>query len=219
MVRRLIWTLNLEWIAALQLSMLTASAVLHSNETLVKMASDSEATPFLKEYDAENNTTTPKSHTLRERWRIGSILAKSICSIVILTVYTLAVACAAITLDNSSAHPNNGTSSLSTLIQRYITDHSIALRNPHIRYHTNKTITAGMSPFAGGPSEKVDDAWRDLMSSISVRVSQEELDHNGNHQESVSLPEGGGNLVWLNVFHQLHCLVCRFLPRDHELGR
>jgi hypothetical protein len=65
-----------------------------------------------------------------------------------------------------------------------------------------------MSPFAGGPSENVDDAWRDLMSSISVRVSQEELNQNGNHKESVSLPEGGGNLVWLNVFHQLHCLVC-----------
>jgi hypothetical protein len=65
-----------------------------------------------------------------------------------------------------------------------------------------------MSPFAGGPDEKVDGAWRDLMSSISVRVSQEELNSNGNHQESVSLPEGGGNLVWLNVFHQLHCLVC-----------
>jgi hypothetical protein len=64
-----------------------------------------------------------------------------------------------------------------------------------------------MSPFAGGPDEKVDGAWRDLMSSISVRVSQEELNNNGNHQESVSLPENGGNLVWLNVFHQLHCLV------------
>ncbi|KAL5115579.1 hypothetical protein ACEQ8H_006555 [Pleosporales sp. CAS-2024a] len=82
-----------------------------------------------------------------------------------------------------------------------------ALQKPNIRYHTNKTITAGMSPFAGGPSEKVDGAWRDLMSSISVRVSPEELSKNGNHNESVSLPAGGGNLVWLNVFHQLHCLL------------
>jgi hypothetical protein len=88
-----------------------------------------------------------------------------------------------------------------------LADHIVALLNPNIRYHANKTITAGMSPFAGGPDEKVDDAWRDLMSSISVRASQEELNMNGNHQESVSLPQGGGNLVWLNVFHQLHCLV------------
>jgi len=76
-------------------------------------------------------------------------------------------------------------------------DQITALSNTNMRYRANKTITAGMSPFAGGPSEDIDNAWRELMSSISVRVSQEELDKNGNHRESVSLPRSGGNLVWL----------------------
>ncbi|PVH96579.1 hypothetical protein DM02DRAFT_534899 [Periconia macrospinosa] len=74
-----------------------------------------------------------------------------------------------------------------------------------------------MSPYAGGPSDEVDDAWHTLMSSISVRVTQEELEHNGNHRESVALPVGGGNMVWLGVFHQLHCLkmIRQMNYRDH----
>jgi hypothetical protein len=64
-----------------------------------------------------------------------------------------------------------------------------------------------MSNFAGGPSDAIDDSWHELMGNISMRVRQEELDQNGNHKTSIELPAGGGHLVWLGVFHQLHCLV------------
>lgn len=58
----------------------------------------------------------------------------------------------------------------------------------------------------GGRSTQADDAWTDLLANISVRVSQEELNRNGNHRESVDLPQGG-HMAWIGVFHQLHCLV------------
>lgn len=91
-----------------------------------------------------------------------------------------------------------------------------ALTNPPLRYIPTLSVPAGSSPYAGGPSNPgVDAAWHELMSRISMRVSNAELQRNGNHRESVSLPEDaeggggeGGKLVWLGVWHQLHCLVC-----------
>jgi hypothetical protein len=63
------------------------------------------------------------------------------------------------------------------------------------------------SPFAGNPSQEVDEAWHNLMLNMSIRVSKEELEAHG--QTSVELP-GGGYLAWLGVFHELHCVVsCR----------
>lgn len=68
-------------------------------------------------------------------------------------------------------------------------------------------IPIGKSPYVGGPSTRADEAWKELIGNISIRVTQEELDRNRNHNKSVPLPSGGGHLAWLGVFHQLHCLV------------
>ncbi|KAF7536558.1 hypothetical protein G7054_g4415 [Neopestalotiopsis clavispora] len=82
-----------------------------------------------------------------------------------------------------------------------------ALRNMKLQWRPTMSITAGMSPYASGAEDAIDDAWHELMGNISIRVGQDELNQNGNHQTSVELPDGGGHLAWLGVFHQLHCLV------------
>ena len=81
-----------------------------------------------------------------------------------------------------------------------------ALRDLAVQVKPAQYITAGSSPFAGGPTKEVDLAWRKLLANISIRVSDEELSRNGDRTESVALTEGG-RMVWLGVFHQLHCLV------------
>lgn len=43
------------------------------------------------------------------------------------------------------------------------------------------------------------------MVPMRIRFSEKESKDHG--QTSVALPEGGGNLVRLCVFHQLHCVV------------
>ena len=63
------------------------------------------------------------------------------------------------------------------------------------------------SAFAGPPPDaSIDGAWEALLAPMDMRVSKDELAQSG--QSSVALPEGGGNLVWLGVFHELHCIVC-----------
>jgi hypothetical protein len=177
------------------------------------MISKSEAQPFLQRYQNEAADEARSQPKLLARLQAASTLTRSIVGFILLVAYTLLVTCATNVVVNRPALPiNNG--KIGQASQMVVAYHTVALQNPNISYHTNKTITAGMSPFAGGPGKKVDDAWRDLMSSISLRVSQEELNNNGNHQESVSLPENGGNLVWLNVFHQLHCLVSASILTD-----
>ncbi|TGO42154.1 hypothetical protein BHYA_0012g00710 [Botrytis hyacinthi] len=51
------------------------------------------------------------------------------------------------------------------------------------------------SPYAGPPSESVDQAWHDLLKDMNIRVTAEELEKR--NQKSISLPEGGGHMKML----------------------
>lgn len=66
------------------------------------------------------------------------------------------------------------------------------------------------TPYAGPPSPELDAAWDTLLAPMHISVSAEELKRD--NQESVALPESGGYLGWMGVFHELHCIVCIALP-------
>lgn len=59
------------------------------------------------------------------------------------------------------------------------------------------------SSFIGEPGPKSDKAWHDLMDSMAIRVTAEELAVR--KQQSVALLQGG-YLAWLRVFLELHCV-------------
>jgi len=60
------------------------------------------------------------------------------------------------------------------------------------------------TPFIGQPSTSVDDAWSKLLHNMSLRVTDAELEKQSH--TSIPLPRGG-NIAWLGVFHELHCIV------------
>ncbi|TEY33008.1 hypothetical protein BOTCAL_0699g00050 [Botryotinia calthae] len=62
------------------------------------------------------------------------------------------------------------------------------------------------SNYAGRNHHVVDLQWHDLLDNISLRATDEEMARNHNHPSSVYLSEGGGQLVWMEVSHQLHCV-------------
>jgi len=80
------------------------------------------------------------------------------------------------------------------------------------------------SSFSGTNHYEIDLQWHDLLDNISLRVTDEELAKNHNHKESVRLPEGGGQLVWLEASHHLHCVKMlrqwsyrdTYFPIDHK---
>ena len=81
------------------------------------------------------------------------------------------------------------------------------------------SVPAGMSPYAGGPDPDIDLAWHELLGNTSIRVSHSELQRNGNHQESIALPKNDdGYMVWLGVYHQLHCIVSSTSIPGKSLG-
>ena len=51
----------------------------------------------------------------------------------------------------------------------------------------------------------IDEAWLKLLEPMNTRVTAEELAKR--NQTSIALPKGGGYLAWLEVFHELHCIV------------
>ncbi|KAL8827046.1 MAG: hypothetical protein Q9191_003430 [Dirinaria sp. TL-2023a] len=60
------------------------------------------------------------------------------------------------------------------------------------------------TPYAGPPSPELDAAWDALLAPMHISVSAEELERD--NQKSVALPESGGYLGWMGVFHELHCI-------------
>ena len=80
----------------------------------------------------------------------------------------------------------------------------------------SKFHNLSQSSFAGPPSPETDAAWTNLLAPMHMRVSIEELRRD--NQESVPLPEGGGYLGWMGVFHELHCIVGRII-REPDLDR
>ena len=82
----------------------------------------------------------------------------------------------------------------------------VVLADLSIKHVPKLYVTMRESPYVGRPSLKIDRAWQNLMSNMSIRVTKEEL--NRNQQTSVQLPQGG-YLAWLGAFHQLHCTVSK----------
>lgn len=80
------------------------------------------------------------------------------------------------------------------------------LRNLDLQYETKSFMNLfDENRYTGDPSPNVDSAWENILRRMHIRVTTAELAHR--NQTSISLPEGGGHLAWLEVFHELHCIV------------
>ncbi|CAI6332296.1 unnamed protein product [Periconia digitata] len=71
------------------------------------------------------------------------------------------------------------------------------------------------SPYSGKPRASLEKEWHRLLEGTTIRVSEEEL--RASNQSSVALPEGGGYMAWLGVYHELHCIkmIRQWIYRDH----
>lgn len=65
-------------------------------------------------------------------------------------------------------------------------------------------------PYTLKPGSEVDIAWNSWLADMHMRASAEELAIYG--QKSVSLGGNDEYFVWLDVFHQLHCIVSTLPP-------
>ncbi|KAI9644382.1 hypothetical protein NHQ30_007739 [Ciborinia camelliae] len=88
-----------------------------------------------------------------------------------------------------------------------------ALPDMDVKYHSHQYSLMRESPFVGPPSPSVDEAWHTLLSNMSIRVSDKEL--SAHSLTSVALPDGG-NLAWVGVFHELHCVKMLQQANYHE---
>ena len=80
-----------------------------------------------------------------------------------------------------------------------------AIDNLQFSYRPTLFHRLNSTPYAGRPSPDIDRAWDALLAPMHITVSRIELERS--NQESVALPESGGYLGWLGVFHELHCIV------------
>lgn len=80
-----------------------------------------------------------------------------------------------------------------------------AIDNLHMTFKPTLFHRLNATPYAGPPSPAIDDAWDVLLAPMHISVSQAELARD--NQDSVTLPESGGYLGWMGVFHELHRVV------------
>jgi hypothetical protein len=66
-------------------------------------------------------------------------------------------------------------------------------------------IPSSESPWSGRPTPEIDDSWGKLLDNASICVSDDELLKL--NETSIDLQERRGKLAWLEVSHQIHCVV------------
>ncbi|KAG6002682.1 hypothetical protein E4U21_002834 [Claviceps maximensis] len=85
--------------------------------------------------------------------------------------------------------------------------------------------------FSGRPNADLDKAWHDLLNYENIVIEPEIMEHYERLDIGVPVPEGGGYLGTLNVYHELHCLkrlhqymypdyyFPNLSPQQHEMNR
>ncbi|KGO69687.1 Protein of unknown function DUF3328 [Penicillium italicum] len=78
-----------------------------------------------------------------------------------------------------------------------------AVRYEEIRFAEN---SQSHGPFSGNPRPEIDKNWHDLLNAENIIIEPEVMKHYGREDIGVALPEGGGYIGTLNVYHELHCI-------------
>ncbi|MCJ1251796.1 hypothetical protein MMC30_009034 [Trapelia coarctata] len=73
------------------------------------------------------------------------------------------------------------------------------------------------SIYSGPPSDELDLAWHNLLNDENIRLSDEVMRHYGREDIGVAIPEGGGFIGTLNVYHELHCIkrIHQYMYESH----
>lgn len=91
------------------------------------------------------------------------------------------------------------TTSRESLLTDHPLNHLIEYEDKH--FHTPDVV----SPYAGQPRPEFDDAWDTLLNNTIVEVTADEL--RAVNKTSLQLEGNGNYLAYLEVYHQLHCVV------------
>jgi hypothetical protein len=84
--------------------------------------------------------------------------------------------------------------------------HAVFLKEA-IRYKQIKFTSAETSPLFGIPGPETDAAWDRLIDDASLRLTETEV--SSFNSSSIDLQESPGKLAWLEVSHQIHCVVSK----------
>lgn len=110
-------------------------------------------------------------------------------------------------IQTSSSLPETSPSTLtdSMLCIIYLSIIYVVFLKEAIRYKQIKFTSAESSPLFGTPGPETDAAWDRLIDDASLRLSETELW--SFNSSSIELQESLGKLAWLEVSHQIHCVV------------
>ncbi|KAK8055066.1 hypothetical protein PG993_000293 [Apiospora rasikravindrae] len=72
--------------------------------------------------------------------------------------------------------------------------------------------------FTGDPRDELDEAWRNLVKPMTIKITAQELQQLG--ESSIAMKDGSGYIAELAVFHELHCIkrIRRHLRLDYYYG-
>ncbi|ETS75000.1 hypothetical protein PFICI_13484 [Pestalotiopsis fici W106-1] len=75
----------------------------------------------------------------------------------------------------------------------------------------------GPNPYTGKPRPEHDEAWRELISPITIKVSADELSRFSGGDSTIEFADGSGYIAEMGVYHELHCIkrVRRYLHLSH----
>lgn len=171
-------------------------------EPLDKQDTDTE--PFLSPVEdvSDQNQPAKKHHTSNKSYVVHAV------------IFTVNVVLAAILLFRVSL-PSSETDShgISNPNSSFIIDYAYALytvfAKDAIRYKKTTFLSSAETGLTGPPSPEMDSAWDRLLDDASIRLTSNEVSRF--NSSSIDLQESQGKLAWLEISHQVHCVVSHLL--------
>jgi len=73
------------------------------------------------------------------------------------------------------------------------------------------------NPFTGDPRPEYDEAWRDIIEPMTVRITPEEYERADLGADTLAMRDGSGYVGEMAVYHELHCIkrLRRYLHLDY----
>lgn len=109
---------------------------------------------------------------------------------------------------DSNCHVDPHRINICSFTKSLIANLLLAFARSAIQYAPRKFIYVEDSPYVGTPSSTIEASWAALFRDANIRVTKDELASSGQNLSSIPVDSKDNRLAWLEMSHQLHCVVC-----------
>lgn len=161
---------------------------------------DTDTEPFLSPVEdvPDQNRPAQKYHTINKFYAVHAVIFT-------INVVLAAILLFRVSLPSSETHSHGMYNPIHSLIIDYAYALYKVFAKDAIRYKKTTFLSSAETGLTGPPNPEMDTSWDRLLDDASIRLTSNEVPRF--NSSSIDLQESEGKLAWLEISHQVHCVV------------